>query len=131
MSSKNCVKNTKIGRGIIDGKSMIIKGQHLGHTLRKTAVNSKVLSRGQVVLKLKPQVLDPTFYFWLLLRFLGEDMPMNRGVERHVFLTDMSSIICVRKRKQKKEKKKKERKKERREGHLNSENDLPIFQLNE
>lgn len=56
-------------------------------------------------------------------------MPMNHRVEYHVFLTDVSLTICVRKRKDRKEKKR--RKKERKEVHLNSEDDLPIFQLSE
>lgn len=52
---------------------------------------------------------------------------MNHGVECHVFLTDISLTICVRKRKDRKKK----RKKERKEVHLNSEDDLTIFQLSE
>lgn len=56
-------------------------------------------------------------------------MSMNHRVECHVFLTDMSLTICIRKTKDRI--KKKERRKERKEGHLNSEDDLPIFQLSE
>lgn len=52
-------------------------------------------------------------------------MSMNYRVECHVFLIDMSSTICVRKGKRKK------KKKQRTESHLNGEDDLPIFQLNE
>lgn len=73
----------------------------------------KALTRGQLVLKLKPQVLDPTFYLWLLLRFLGEDMSMNHRVECHVFLTDMSLTICIRKTKDRIKKKRKKEGKER------------------
>lgn len=55
-----------------------------------------------MVLKLKLQALDLTFY-----RFLGEDMSMNYRVECHVFLIDMSSTICVRKGKREKKKRSK------------------------
>lgn len=40
---------------------MVSKGQSLGHTFRKMAVNNKALSRGQLVLKPKRQVSDPSF----------------------------------------------------------------------